>query len=159
MLTVDGQLDVIVIGAGQAGLAVAYHLRRAGFAPHRDVVVLDANDRPGGAWQHAWPSLHLFSPPAFSSLPGWMMPRAATDYPPASHVVDYLTRYEQRYDLPVIRGHRVHAVTRGDGDPQSTLVVRADSLEGEVSWRARAVVSATGTWGRPPGSSGATVQA
>jgi putative flavoprotein involved in K+ transport len=143
-------LDVVVVGAGQAGLAVAYYLRRAGFAPHRDVVVLDANERPGGAWQHLWPSMRLFSPPAFSSLPGWMMPAADTDYPPASHVVDYLERYERRYDLPVLHGQRVTAVTRADGDPAGPLLVSATGEGGEpVTFAGRAVVSATGTWGRP----------
>ena len=142
--------DVVVIGAGQAGLAVAYYLRRAGFAPHRDVVVLDANERPGGAWQHLWPSMRLFSPPAFSSLPGWMMPGADTDYPPATHVVDYLARYERRYQLPVLRGRRATAVTRIDDDPRGALLVSGTGRDGEAaSWTTRAVVSATGTWGRP----------
>lgn len=145
-------LDVLVVGAGQAGLAVAYYLRRAGFVPHRDVVVLDANERPGGAWQHLWPSMRLFSPPAFSSLPGWMMPTADTDYPPASHVVDYLARYEHRYRLPVLHGQRVMAVRRADDRRRGFLLVdtaaRASGAAGS-SWRARTVVSATGTWGRP----------
>ena len=142
--------DVVVIGAGQAGLAVAYYLRRAGFAPHLDVVVLDANERPGGAWQHLWPSMRLFSPPAFSSLPGWMMPGADTDYPPATHVVDYLARYERRYQLPVLRGRRATAVTRIDDDPRGALLVSGTGRDGEAaSWTTRAVVSATGTWGRP----------
>ena len=143
-------LDVVVIGAGQAGLAVAYYLRRAGFAPHLDVVVLDANERPGGAWQHLWPSMRLFSPPAFSSLPGWMMPGADTDYPPATHVVDYLARYERRYQLPVLRGRWATAVTRIDDDPRGALLVSGTGGDGEAaSWTTRAVVSATGTWGRP----------
>ena len=143
--------DVVVIGAGQSGLAVAYYLRRAGFAPHRDVVVLDANARPGGAWQHLWPSMRLFSPPSFSSLPGWMMPAADTDYPPATHVVDYLARYEQRYDLPVLHGHPVTSVTRADDDPSGLLLVSTAAAADRpaASWHARTVVSATGTWGRP----------
>src|SRR4051794_7591014 len=52
-------VDVLVIGAGQAGLSAAYHLRRRGLAPYRDFVALDANRVPGGAWQHRWPSLTL----------------------------------------------------------------------------------------------------
>jgi len=63
---VSATRDVVVIGGGQAGLAVAYYLRRAGL----DFVVLDAADGPGGAWPHAWDSLRLFSPATYSSLPG-----------------------------------------------------------------------------------------
>lgn len=58
-------VDVVVIGGGQAGLAAGYHLRRR----HVDFVI-DAQQAPGGAWQHTWDSLHLFSPAAYSSLPG-----------------------------------------------------------------------------------------
>ncbi|MET9377366.1 ArsO family NAD(P)H-dependent flavin-containing monooxygenase [Streptomyces sp. NPDC002992] len=131
-------VDAVVIGGGQAGLAAGYHLRRLGL----DFVVLDAQPTPGGAWQHTWDSLHLFSPAAYSSLPGRLMPpQPGRTYPDAAHVVTYLTDYEQRYDLPVVRPVRVEAVHR-DGDH---LRVEADS----GTWRARTVVSATGTWWRP----------
>ncbi|MEV6867826.1 FAD-dependent oxidoreductase [Streptosporangium subroseum] len=63
-------VDVLVIGGGQAGLAAGYHLRRAKI----DFAILDAQTQPGGAWRHAWPSLRLFSPAQYSSLPGRMMP-------------------------------------------------------------------------------------
>lgn len=141
-------VDVAVIGGGQAGLATAFYLRRAGLAPGRDFVVLDAADRPGGAWPWTWEGLRLFSPAGFSSLPGWMMPPwddAARGYPPRDHVVDYLTRYEQRYDLRVLRPHRVASVSREDDRPDGRLLVRT----GHHTVAARAVVSATGTWERP----------
>ncbi|MEV5343069.1 FAD-dependent oxidoreductase, partial [Streptomyces sp. NPDC052676] len=132
------RVDVVVVGGGQAGLAAGYHLRRRGL----DFTVLDADPAPGGAWQHMWDSLHLFSPAAHSSLPGRLMPaQPGETYPDADHVVDYLTDYEKRYDLPVRHGTRVEAVHR-DGD---RLLVEADS----GTWRARAVISATGTWSRP----------
>ncbi len=137
--------DVLVIGAGQAGLATAYYLRRAGLVAGEGFSVIDANSAPGGAWQHTWPSLRLFSPAAFSSLPGRPMPRSDEDYPPASHVVDYLTEYEARYDLPVQHGVRALDVHRGDDDPQGRLVVETP----HCVWSPRVVVSATGTWGRP----------
>ncbi len=114
-------------------------------------MVLDADERPGGAWQHLWPSMRLFSPPSFSSLPGWMMPSADSDYPPATHVVDYLARYERRYDLPVLHGHPVTSVTRVDDDPSGALTVTTAATTDHPATvlQARAVVSATGTWGRP----------
>ncbi|MFB7708855.1 ArsO family NAD(P)H-dependent flavin-containing monooxygenase [Streptomyces sp. NPDC056105] len=131
-------VDVVVIGGGQAGLAAGYHLRRQGV----DFVILDAQSTPGGAWQHTWDSLHLFSPAAFSSLPGWLMPaQRGEEYPDTGHVVEHLSQYEQRYQLPVHRPVRVQAVRR-DG---RWLQVETDS----GNWSARAVVSATGTWWRP----------
>ncbi|MFV2118502.1 ArsO family NAD(P)H-dependent flavin-containing monooxygenase [Streptomyces sp. Act-28] len=131
-------VDVVVVGGGQAGLAAGHHLRRRGL----DFTVLDADPAPGGSWQHMWDSLRLFSPAAHSSLPGWPMPaRPDGTCPDAGHVVDYLTDYEKRYDLPVRRGTRVDAVRR-DGD---RLLVETDT----GTWRARAVISATGSWSRP----------
>ncbi|MFF5703573.1 ArsO family NAD(P)H-dependent flavin-containing monooxygenase [Streptomyces sp. NPDC012794] len=130
--------DVVVIGGGQSGLAAGYHLRRLGV----DSVILDAQATPGGAWQHAWDSLRLFSPAAYSSLPGRLMPpQSGQTYPDAAHVVEYLADYEKRYELPVRRGVRVSAVHR-DG---AFLRVGTDCGD----WRARAVISATGTWTRP----------
>lgn len=151
------QFEAVVIGGGQAGLATAFHLRRAGMVPGRDFVILDAADQPGGAWPHTWDGLRLFSPAGFSSLPGWMMPPwddASRGFPPRDHVVDYLTGYEERYDLRVARPHRVASVTRVDDDPHGPLLVDA----GELRVTTRSVVSATGTWDRPfwPAYPGAT---
>ncbi|MGW1785698.1 ArsO family NAD(P)H-dependent flavin-containing monooxygenase [Streptomyces sp. NPDC002143] len=130
--------QVVVIGGGQAGLAAGYHLRRLGL----DFVILDAQTTPGGAWQHAWDSLHLFSPAMYSSLPGRLMPaQSGETYPDAQHVVEYLSDYEKRYELPVERPVRVLGVHR-DGQ---LLRVETDS----DTWQARAVISATGTWRRP----------
>lgn len=132
------QVDVVVIGGGQAGLAAGYHLRRLGI----EHVILDAQATPGGAWQHTWDSLRLFSPAAYSSLPGRFMPPQEGDlYPDAQHVVAYLAEYEKRYDLPVQRGVWVDTVHR-DGP-----FLRVETDAGH--WQARAVVSATGTWTRP----------
>lgn len=138
--------DVVVIGGGQSGLAAGFYLRRAG----ADFEILDASDEPGGAWPHTWPSLRLFSPADFSSLPGRRMPRTdAGANPDAAHVVDYLRGYEEYYDLPVRRGVRVVSVERvgpkREGDDEGFLVRAADGR----SWRTRAVISATGTFSRP----------
>lgn len=131
--------DVIVVGGGQAGLVVGYYLRRAGV----DFLILDDQPAPGGAWQHAWPSLRLFSPASYSSLAGWTMPPTGDDrFPDARHVVDYLTRYEKRYDLPVVRPVRVSSVSPVDGGRFSV------ATDGGTA-TARVVVSATGTWSRP----------
>ncbi|MEU4132246.1 ArsO family NAD(P)H-dependent flavin-containing monooxygenase [Streptomyces wuyuanensis] len=132
------QTQVVVIGGGQSGLAAGYHLRRLGI----DFTILDTQATPGGAWQHVWDSLRLFSPAAFSSLPGRLMPpQPGEPYPDAQHVVDYLADYEKRYELPVQHGVQVQSVRR-DGH---LLLVDTDS----GSLRARAVISATGTWSRP----------
>jgi cation diffusion facilitator CzcD-associated flavoprotein CzcO len=130
---------VAVIGGGQAGLAVAYYLRRAGL----DFRVLDSGDRPGGAWVHGWDSLRLFSPADYSSLPGWPMPPASRDgYPTRDEVIDYLTRYEARYGFPVERPMTVASVEHEGAH----LRLRFDDGETRT---AQAVVSATGTWSSP----------
>lgn len=145
----DRQVAAAVIGGGQAGLATGYYLQRAGLVPGEDFVILDASEQPGGAWPHMWEGLQLFSPATHSSLPGWMMPPwddATWGFPPRDHVVDYLSRYEERYELAVQRPCRVTSVDRPpDGNPADPLVVR--TAQGDVS--ARVVVSATGTWTRP----------
>ena len=94
-----------------------------------------------------WPGLRLFSPATYSSLPGWLMPAwddARLGYPPRSHVVDYLTAYEDRYDLAVRHGVRVHAVARTGRDAEGFIVeTTAGTMHTDT------VVSATGTWSRP----------
>ncbi|MBC8751891.1 MULTISPECIES: ArsO family NAD(P)H-dependent flavin-containing monooxygenase [Paraburkholderia] len=130
-------VDVAVIGGGQSALATAYFLRRAGL----NYVVLDDQPAPGGAWQHAWDSIHLFSPAQWSSLPGWLMPSTSEQYPTREHVIRYLTEYEKRYEIPVHRPVDVTSVSRRDAG----LLVSTDKGE----WLAKAVVSATGIWGRP----------
>lgn len=130
-------LDVLVIGGGQAGLAVGYYLRRTGLS----WAILDAQPVPGGAWPRAWESLRLFSPARFSSLPGWLMPGGTDEYPPRDAAVDYLARYEARYGFPVKRPVQVRAVRREEGG----FVLDTDRGER----RAAAVVSATGSWAQP----------
>ncbi|PNG20131.1 ArsO family NAD(P)H-dependent flavin-containing monooxygenase [Streptomyces cahuitamycinicus] len=137
-MTAAQRTQVVIVGGGQSGLAAGYHLRRLGL----DFVILDAQAEPGGAWRHAWDSLHLFSPAAYSSLPGRPMPvQAGETYPDARHVVGYLTEYEHRYGLPVHRPVRVSGIHRDGG------LLRVETGSGD--WRAQAVISATGTWWRP----------
>ncbi|WP_439596541.1 ArsO family NAD(P)H-dependent flavin-containing monooxygenase [Falsiroseomonas sp.] len=132
-------MDVLVIGAGQAGLAAGYFLKRRGL----DYRLLDAGAAAGGAWRHGWESLTLFSPAAQSSLPGWPMPPTpGGGYPPRDAVIAYLTAYEARYALPVQRPVQVTAVRR------AAEGLRVEAAEG-AAWTARAVISATGTWSHP----------
>ena len=130
-------LDVVVIGGGQAALSVAYFLRRTSWSYR----LLDAEDGPGAAWRHTWPSLRLFSPAQASSLSGWPMPPTSGGFPSRDSVIDYLARYEARYQIPVLRPVLVDTVER-TGDE---LKVQSAGH----SWLARAVVSATGTWRAP----------
>ncbi|WP_460069229.1 ArsO family NAD(P)H-dependent flavin-containing monooxygenase [Pseudomonas sp. S1_A06] len=129
--------DVVIIGGGQAALAVAYFLRRTPLS----FVILDAQEEPGGAWRHGWNSLRLFSPATWSSIPGWMMPPTQNGYPSRNHVIDYLKQYEQRYRFPVVRPVQVTRV-----EPTETGL-RVHSRDRQ--WDARVVVSATGTWSTP----------
>lgn len=141
--------EAIIVGGGQAALATAYYLRR-----HKiDFRILDNQPGPGGSWLHVWPTMTLFSTVEFSNLPGWPMPHHP-GFPPASHVVDYLTRYEQRYDLPVIRPVQVTRVEHHPG-PQAHFTVHTRSAPDNTAdhaprpLTARHVVAATGTWAAP----------
>ena len=140
--------DVVVVGGGQAALAVGYHLVRELRKTEATVCLLDDQPGPGGAWRRTWDSLRLFSPAEWSSLPGYLLPRhlgargrAADEYPHRDDVLDYLAAYEDRYELPVWRPVRVRAVRRAEG----ALVVETD--RGDVT--TRAVVAATGTASQP----------
>lgn len=129
-------LDSLVIGAGQAGLSTSYHLKRLSI----DHVVLDANDAPGGAWQHRWDALTMKDVHGVAELPGAQAPardgQQANEAVPASFAA-----YEREHELPIIRPVKVDRVVDEDG----VLVVHA----GERTWRARTLVNATGTWTQP----------
>src|SRR5690606_21928624 len=111
--------DVVVIGAGQAGLSSAYHLKRRGLAPHRGFVVLDQSPEPGGAWQFRWPSLTLSTVNRIHDLPGMRFAEAVeadSDEVQARVAVPrYFAAYEKAFDLPVYRPVKVTVVCdRGD---------------------------------------------
>src|SRR6266498_744032 len=97
------QFDTVVIGGGQAGLAVGYHLARRG----QRFVILDANQRIGDPWRSRWESLRLFTPARYDGLPGMPFPAPAFSYPTKDQVADYLEAYAARFDLPVRSGVRV----------------------------------------------------
>lgn len=143
----DGDVDVLVIGGGQAALAVGYYLQRAQRrGSPLSFALLDAARSPGGAWSSGWDTLQLFSPAGYSSLPGWPMPAwTGGGNPSAEHVQSYLDAYEQRYALPVYRPVRVSSVTQGSLGGFSVYTDDTD----HAAWTCRVLMNATGTWGRP----------
>lgn len=137
---------VVVIGAGQAGLSVAYYLQHLGLEPGSDVTILDRGPGPGGAWQHRWESLRLGSAHRVNDLPGMksigLSFETANRRRPARDVVaEYYGRFEDFYGIQVQRPVVVSAVY----DDGADLVVR--HRDGELA--TLAVVNATGTWGAP----------
>jgi len=136
-----GVLQVVVIGAGQAGLSAAYHLVRLGFAPYSEVVVLDRNDAPGGAWQHRWDSLTMHDVHGIANLPGVPVPSSAGPERANEFVPSYFGDYEQQFELPVIRPVSVESVREIEGGFELRTSARM--------YAAAAIVNATGTWDRP----------
>lgn len=162
-------MDVVVIGAGQAGLSAAYHLHRRGFVPlgadpadsaathsraasgAQTFVVLDANSAPGGAWQHRWRSLTMSTVNGIYDLPGMPKPELDPDSPSVDVIPPYFAAFEERFALAVRRPVQVRAVRRADDDPHGRLLVETTAGRdgAAVVFAARAVVNATGTWTKP----------
>lgn len=138
----DRLIDVVVIGGGQAGLSTGHFLRRFGFEPERDFVILDHSPAAGGAWQFRWPSLLLSKAHHVHDLPGMPLGERDTSRPAAEVVSEYFAEYEQTFELPVHRPVDVVAVHEGDNGR-----LRVETTKGD--FQARAVVNATGTWDRP----------
>lgn len=99
---------VVVIGGGQAGLAVGYYLSKAGL----DFLILDASERIGDAWRNRWDSLRLFSPAKYDSLPGLPFPAPERSFPTKDEMANYLEQYARHFQLPVKLGVRVDALWR-----------------------------------------------
>ncbi|PYY65905.1 MULTISPECIES: NAD(P)-binding domain-containing protein [unclassified Curtobacterium] len=160
---VDQHARVVVIGAGQAGLSVGYHLRRLGLVPGSELVILDRAPSTGGAWQFRWEALRLGAAHRVHDLPGMRAMGLEFDDAdrsrPARDVVgEYYRRFEQHYDLRVRRPVTVTSVSRIDGDggvaaeapADGGLCVTTRSADGTVTRiRAEVVVNASGTWGTP----------
>jgi cation diffusion facilitator CzcD-associated flavoprotein CzcO len=153
---VDQHARVVVIGAGQAGLSVGYHLRRLGLVPGTDLVLLDRAPSTGGAWQFRWEALRLGAAHRVHDLPGMramglQFDDADRSRPARDVVGEYYRRFEQHYDLRVRRPVSVSSVSRLDGDTAAgALCVTTRSADGtETRIRADVVVNASGTWGTP----------
>jgi putative flavoprotein involved in K+ transport len=129
--------DVVVVGGGQAGLAIGYFLAQQG----RDFTILEAADEPAAAWRRRWDSLTLFTSARYDALPGLPFPGDPNRYPTKEEVADYLTDYVRRFELPVELDSRVRAVRRA---AQGYLV----ELDGRTI-EAGQVVIATGPFQEP----------
>jgi putative flavoprotein involved in K+ transport len=102
------RFETVVIGGGQAGLSVGYHLARRGLP----FVILDANERIGDSWRKRWDSLCLFTPSRFSGLSGMPFPAPTHAFPTKDAVADYLEAYASRFELPVRTGVRVDGLSK-----------------------------------------------
>jgi len=143
--------DVVVVGAGQSGLAATRALQARDIGP----VVLEAGPDPAGSWPHYYDSLTLFSPVSYSSLPGLNFPGHPDHYPHRDEVVSYLRRYAASLDADIRTSTTVTAV---EADGQDGFLVHTATRE---TLRTRGLVAATGSFGNPhmpelPGQAGFT---
>jgi len=138
------QYGTVVIGGGQAGLSVGYHLRQHG----RSFVILDAGARIGDNWRKRWDSLRLYSPARRDALPGMPFPARSTAYPTKDEMADYLEAYAARFELPLRSGTPVDTLAKENG--------RYVAAAGDQRFEADNVVIATGVFQKPhlPGFAG-----
>jgi len=113
------RIHTVIIGGGQSGLSVGYHLARRGLP----FVILDANARVGDSWRHRWDSLRLFTPARFNGLDGWPFPAAPDVFPTKDEMADYLESYAAHFSLPVRARTRVTKLSKRDG----AFIVDTDS--------------------------------
>ena len=130
-------LDAVVIGGGQAGLAMGYHLKRQGFS----FEILDEQQRIGDAWRKRWDSLRLFTPAKYDGLPGMPFAGDVLAFPTKDELADYLEVYASRNALPVRLGVHVDGLRREGG----TFTISA----GDRQWRAERVIVTTGAFHEP----------
>jgi putative flavoprotein involved in K+ transport len=129
--------DTVIVGGGQAGLSVGYHLKKQG----RSFSILDASERIGDSWRRRWDSLRLYSPALRDGLPGMPFPAPRSTYPTKDEMGDYLEAYATRFELPVRSGTVVETLTMQDG--------RYSANAGDERFEADNVVVATGVFRKP----------
>src|SRR5699024_4483684 len=139
--------QVVVVGAGQAGLAAARTLVQAGLRPEADLLVLDAGEGPGGAWRNRWDSLTLGRAHGIADRPGLPLGPVDPQRPAAQVVADYYDRYEQDLDLRVRRPAQVQAVRSGPAPDLLTVHYETQGTPSAIT--TRLLINATGTWTRP----------
>lgn len=127
-----------MIGAGQAGLSAAHHLRRTGTGH----LVVDAEEAPGGAWRHRWDSLTMGTVNGIRELPDSEVPDVSDDVPANVAVPEWFAAYERSGSLQVSRPVSIRTV-RDDG--VRLLALARDGAD----YSARALINATGTWNTP----------
>ncbi|WP_067819678.1 NAD(P)-binding domain-containing protein [Nocardia inohanensis] len=156
-MTATPDVDILIIGAGQAGLSVGYHLRRLGLRPEHDFLIVDHSPAPGGAWQFRWPSLTLSTVNRVHDLPGMSfeetLPPGSENAQAATAVPHYFELYEKQFDLRVQRPisvsvvcDRATPVTCPDREVDGLL--HAETRD-ERTFKVRGLVNATGTWDKP----------
>jgi putative flavoprotein involved in K+ transport len=129
--------DAVVVGGGQAGLAIGYHLAKQG----RDFTILEAAAEPAAAWRERWDSLKLFTSARYDSLPGMEFPGDPDRYPTRDEVADYLVDYAREFNLPVELNSRVRSLRPKNGGYVAELDDR--------TYEAQQVVIATGPFQTP----------
>lgn len=105
------QIETVIIGGGQSGLAIGYQLAKHG----RPFLILDAHERTGDAWRTRWDSLRLFTPAGYDGLPGMSFSAPRGYYPTKDEMADFLEVYAKRFSLPVQLGVEVDALGKGGG--------------------------------------------
>ena len=134
---VNARVNTVVIGGGQAGLSVGYHLSQLGIP----FVILDASRRVGDSWRYRWDSLRLFTPARHAGLDGMPFPAEPFSFPTKDEMADYLETYARHFELPVRSGVRVDRLSRlGD---------RFVVVAGHHRIEASNVVVAMGNYQRP----------
>ncbi|MFF3598371.1 flavin-containing monooxygenase [Kitasatospora indigofera] len=138
----EEHFETVIIGGGQAGLSVGYHLAAQG----REFVILEGGRRVGDNWRVHWDSLRLYTPARYDGLPGMKFPAPRWSFPGKDAMGDFLTAYAERYRLPVRTEARVRRLRRDGGGYRVSL----GDGDGDGELRADNVVVATGTFGREP---------